>query len=44
MNRPLNPGEFVTSTLATLIPMSSLQVENSFHMGSRARHAGHHGA
>lgn len=44
MNRPLSPGEVVTSTCPTLIPKSSLHDAKSFHTGSRALHAGHQGA
>ena len=45
MNLPERPGFSVTSTWATPSrPRSSLHSENSFHVGRRARHAGHQGA
>lgn len=33
MNRPLNPGEVVTSTCPTFMPNSGDQVANSFQVG-----------
>ena len=44
MNLPLRPGEVVTSIWAMLIPRSSLHEAKSFHTGSSALQAGHHGA
>lgn len=44
MKRPLRPGEVVTSTCPTVIPRSSPHEAKSFQTGSRALHAGHHGA
>ena len=44
IKRPLSPGASVTSTLPTLIPSSFFWKARLFQIGSRALHAGHHGA
>ena len=44
IKRPLSPGVVVTSTEPILIPSAGPDRENSFHRGSKALQAGHHGA
>lgn len=44
INRPLKPGDFVTSTWATLIPKAFDQVAKSLQVDCNDLHAGHHGA
>lgn len=44
MNRPLKPGEVVTSTAPTFIPNPGPNSANSLHFCSKPLHAGHHGA
>lgn len=45
-NRPLNPGELVTSMAPAFISNFFVLAlfDNSFHAGDRALQAGHHGA
>lgn len=44
INRPLRPGDIVTSTWPTLTPYFWLIDESSSHVGCKALQAGHHGA
>jgi len=44
INRPLSPGDVVTSTCPTLMLRSSLHVEKSSQTGCKALQAGHQGA
>jgi hypothetical protein len=44
MNLPLRPGDDVTSTWPTLMPMSTPHDANCFQVSWRPLQAGHHGA